>query len=386
MTIIKEITLIIKTVLSLIIIFLKIKSNRSKTIFFYFPVKAYYQNIIDISVQLRKNKKLNLFLIYNNNSHEILKNNKHSYFLDINYLKLIPFSNFFLKNVNLFISSYVNYVFLPNSKNIYICHDIADAPMVNANQEKKLFISLSKLHYIFLSSSNVVDYFKNKFLQFGHNINNIPQLINTGYLKLDKVIKELKKIKNTKDCILLAPTFSGQMKNYNMSTKLDIIINNILTRGEKIIFRPHPLDLTLKGNIKNIKKIVKKYEDNNNFFYDNSHSYMISYSKAKMLITDFSNTAYTFAYSTLRPVIFFSKDEDKFIKSKIANLFYFKDRTSVVFVAQNINELLDSIFKIYKKKNYNKKKIFNLRKKRIRYVNTSLKRTIILILKIIKKI
>lgn len=376
----------IKTTLSLIKIFLKIKKSNNKIIFFYFPVKAYYQNIIDISEHLKKNKKIDLFLIYNNSSQEILKNNKNSYFLDINYLKFIPFSKFLLKKVNLFISSYVNYVFLPESKNIYICHDIADSPMVNANQEKKLFLSLAKLHYIFLSSSNVVEYFRNKFLQFGHNVNDIPELINTGYLKLDKVMKELRRIKNTKNHILLAPTFSRQMKSYNMSSKLDVIINNILKKGEKVIFRPHPLDLTLKGNFKKIKKIVEKYENNSNFFYDNSHSYMDSYSRAKMLITDFSGTAYTFAYSTLRPVIFFSKNENKFAKTKIVDLFYYKDRALVGLVSQNINQLLNSIAKINKRKEYNKNKIFNLRKKRIKYVKVSLDQTIMQILKICKKI
>lgn len=376
----------IKTTLSLIKIFLKIKKSNNKIIFFYFPVKAYYQNIIDISEHLKKNKKIDLFLIYNNSSQEILKNNKNSYFLDINYLKFIPFSNFLLKKVNLFISSYVNYVFLPESKNIYICHDIADSPMVNANQEKKLFLSLAKLHYIFLPSSNVVEYFRNKFLQFGHNVNDIPELINTGYLKLDKVMKELRRIKNTKNHILLAPTFSRQMKSYNMSSKLDVIINNILKKGEKVIFRPHPLDLTLKGNFKKIKKIVEKYENNSNFFYDNSHSYMDSYSRAKMLITDFSGTAYTFAYSTLRPVIFFSKNENKFAKTKIVDLFYYKDRALVGLVSQNINQLLNSIAKINKRKEYNKNKIFNLRKKRIKYVKVSLDQTIMQILKICKKL
>ena len=140
MKLVKIISLI-KTILSLIEIFLKIRNNKNKTIFFYFPVKAYYQNIIDIKERLKKNKKLNLFLLYNDSSYEILKNNKNAYFLDINYLKFIPFSNFFLKRVNLFISSYVNYVSLPDSKNIYICHDIADSPMVNTNQEKKIFLS-----------------------------------------------------------------------------------------------------------------------------------------------------------------------------------------------------------------------------------------------------
>jgi len=258
--------------------------------------------------------------------------------------------------------------------------------MVNLNLEKKIFLSLGKLHYIFLSSSTVVEYFKRKFLQFGHNLNNIPALINTGYLKLDKVMKELKKIKNTKSHILLAPTFSKQMKNYNMSSKLDVIIDNILRIGEKIIFRPHPIDLTSKGNYKNIEKIVKKYKNNSNFFYDNSHTYMDSYSKAKMLITDFSGTAYTFAYSTLRPVVFFSKNENKFSKTKIADLFFYEDRLSVGLVCQNIKQLLKSVTKINEKKDYNKNKIFNLRKKRIKYVNESLDQTIMQILKICKKI
>ncbi len=377
---------LIKTIFSLIKIFLKIRRNQNKTIFFYFPVKAYYQNIIDINERLKKNKKLNLFLIYNDSSYEILKNNKNSYFLDINYLKFIPFSNFFLKRVNLFISSYVNYVFLPESKNIYICHDIADSPMVNASLEKKIFLSLGRLHYIFLSSSTVVEYFRSKFVEFGHKINNIPELVNTGYLKLDKVMNELKKIKNTKSHILLAPTFSGQMKNYNMSSKLDTVIGSILRLGEKIIFRPHPLDLTANGKIKDIQKIVEKYKNNSNFFYDNSHSYMNSYSKAKILITDFSGTAYTFAYATLRPVVFFSRNESKFSKSKTAELFYYQDRSSVGLVCKNINQLLKSIAKINEKKEYNKNKIFNLRKKRIKYVNVSLDQTIMQISKICKNI
>ena len=63
---------------------------------------------------------LDIYLLFNRNSSEIIKNYKDSYFLDINYLKYIPFSNIILKKVNIFISSYVTYVFPPNSKYIYI--------------------------------------------------------------------------------------------------------------------------------------------------------------------------------------------------------------------------------------------------------------------------
>jgi len=375
---------LLKTSLSLIKLFFHLFLNKKKIIFIYFPVKAYYRNIIEIKKALHKNKNLDIYLLFNRNSSEIIKNYKDSYFLDINYLKYIPFSNIILKKVNIFISSYVTYVFPPNSKNIYICHDIYDAPMVNKVIEKKLFLSLAKLHYIFLSSSNVVNYFTNKFVEFGYNLKKIPLLVDTGYLKLDNVIKELKKIKNTKSHILVAPTFSGQMKNYNMNDSLQIIIKSILLKGEKVIFRPHPLDLTNKGNINRVEKILNRFKKNVNFLYDNSSSYIDSYSKAKLLITDFSGTAYTFAYSTLRPVIFFSKNEVIFKKNKVSSLFYFKDRNTVGLISKNINELLSSIKKINQKKTYNKNKIFNLRKKRIKYVNKSLNQTVMHILKICK--
>jgi len=383
---INNLSSLIKTVFSLLIIFYKIRNSKKKIIFFYFPVKAYYKNIIEVIDSLKQKKNFDLYILYNKSSKEILKKNYHSFFFDFNYLKFIPFNNKLLKKVNLFISSYVNYVFPPNSKNIYICHDIADAPMVNEDIEKKIFISLSKLNYIFLSSKNVVNYFYKKFLEFGHNPRKIPKLVNTGYLKLDKVIKELKKVKNLKNYILVAPTFSEQMKNYNMSNKLKVIIESILLRGEKVIFRPHPLDLTNKGNPHIMEKILNKFKKYDNFFYDNSASYIDSYSKAKLLITDFSGTAYTFAYSTLRPVIFFSKNEKKFKKSKIINLFYFKDREIVGIIAKNLNQLLSSIKKINKKKEYNKNRIFNLRKKRIKYVNKSLEQTNMQILKICKEL
>ena len=377
---------LIKTIFSLLIIFLKIRNSKKKIIFFYFPVKAYYKNIIEVVDSLKEKKNLDLYVLYNKSSKEILKKSYHSFFLDFNYLKFIPFNNKLLKKVNLFISSYVNYVFPPNSKNIYICHDIADAPMVNKNIEKKIFTSLSKLNYIFLSSKNVVNYFNKKFLEFGHNQEKLPKLVNTGYLKLDKVIKELKKVNNLNNHILVAPTFSRQMKSYNMSNKIKIIIENILLKGEKVIFRPHPLDLTNKGNPKIVEKILNKFKKYDNFFYDNSTSYIDSYSKAKLLITDFSGTAFTFAYSTLRPVIFFSNNEKKFEKSENINLFYFKDRETVGIIAKNLNQLLDFIKKINKKKEYNKNKIFNLRKKRIKYINKSLNQTNMQIFKICKKL
>ena len=72
-------------------------------------------------------------------------NKENSFFIDFNLLKFIPMSNFFLKDIKIFLTSYVVYVFPPKSINIYISHDIYDAPMVNKSLEKKIFLRINKL-------------------------------------------------------------------------------------------------------------------------------------------------------------------------------------------------------------------------------------------------
>ena len=48
---------LLKTVLSLIKLYFNIRTNKKKIIFFYFPVKAYYKNIVEIKEILQKKKK-----------------------------------------------------------------------------------------------------------------------------------------------------------------------------------------------------------------------------------------------------------------------------------------------------------------------------------------
>jgi hypothetical protein len=256
--------------------------------------------------------------------------------------------------------------------------------MVNKNLERKIFLSLSKMHFIFLSSKTVVDYFKSKFEKYVSNQSRIPNLINTGYLKLDNVIANLKKNKNHNNTILIAPTYSLQMKQFNLTKSLNNIIQNLTKLDHKVIYRPHPLDLTDKGNNEFVKYISKKFSKSKNFSVDLSTSYLKSYSEAKLLITDFSGTAYTFAYSTLKPVIFFSKNENKFKKNKDSKLSYFKDRNKIGLISTNIKSLVKNVYKISKNQKKITRKIFRLRKKRIKYINMSLEITTKFIKRIVK--
>ena len=353
---------------------------------FYFPVKAYNENIIELANLLKKNKNLLVLLIRNkHSSHDLLKQ-KNSYLLDFGYLRFIPFSKIFLNQINLFISAYLTYIFPPHSKNIYISHDITDMAMVNKKVEKKLFLAFSKIHFIFLSSDIVIEDFIKKFnLFFTKTKFRTPKLINTGYLKLDHIRRELDLINNKKDSILLAPTSSIMLKNLNISNDLIKIIDNLLNETKnKIIFRPHPLDLTKKGNINYVANIVNKFKDCKNFSVDLSSSYLKSYSKAKLLVTDFSGTAYTFAFSTLRPVIFCSKNEAKLKKTEYNNLLYFRERQQIGYVSKNIPHFIKLINKFGLSNKKMESKIFSLRRKRIKYLDKSLKKTRNEILKILK--
>ena len=215
---------------------------------------------------------------------------------------------------------------------------------------------------------------------------NTPKLINTGYLKLDHVIKKLGTINSTKNQILIAPTFSKQMTKYNMSNYLIKIIKKLLENGEKIIFRPHPLDLTKKGNLDKTNNIINIFEKYKNFSIDKSVSYIESYSRSKLLITDFSGTAYTYAYSTLRPVIFFSKNEFQLRRSNNSELFYFKDRKYIGFICSKTNRLSKIIKNIDINKKLLQQRIIKLRKKRIKYVNISIDKTETEIMKIYKNL
>ena len=373
----KNIISLIKTLISLISIFIltKNKNKKIKNTIFYFPVKVYQENLLEVVNKLEK-KNFNVFLAYNSLSSDEIKKQKKSLFLDFSIIRFIPFKNYFLKHINLFLSSYIAYVFPPKSKNIYISHDIYDAPMVNKNLEKKIFLRINKLDFIFTSSDLSSKYFISIFKKF--KISRKPKLINTGYLKLDHVEKIINENKNLpKKSILIAPGYSLSFKKYNMTPNLDKIIDLLLKKtNEKIIYRPHPLDSTNKGNKILIEKIHSKFQHNLKFSIDLSVSYLDSYKNAKILITDLSSTAYTFAFSTLRPVIFFSRNETLLKKDKLSDTNFFHDRHKIGTIVKQYKNILDKFSSMSSKNNKYTRQIKLLRKKRIKYFGQASKTTI----------
>lgn len=373
-----------KSVISLTLIFVSnlFKNKDKKIIMFYFPIKIYQDNLLNLVDKLKSNNKV--ILAYNYLSAKEIKQNTNSYFIDFDLIKFIPLKDFFLKDINIFITSYFVYVYPPKSKNVYISHDIYDAPMVNKNLEKNIFLRIKKLDYIFVSSEISLNYFHAQFKKFNIKFNS--KIINTGYTKLDYIEKIIRSQSSNKkkDYILLAPGYSLAFKKFNMYKNILTILEELLNQtNEKIIFRPHPLDLTNKGRKDLVAKINRKFKNNINFKSDFSPSYLNSYKNSKLLITDLSSTAYTYAFSTIKPVVFFSKNEKKLKLDNFYNLNYFKDRKNIGFIVASIEDLINLV----KNKRYNSNKItssiLKLRKNRIEFFGSAVKRTVAEINKIL---
>jgi hypothetical protein len=357
----------------------KIFNKNFKVVFFYFPVKAYQDNMLELIDEINKENNLEVIIGYTSSGSKGVKNYNKAFFLNLGYLK-------FVKNVNIFISSYLVYDFPSSLQKIYINHDIYDAPMVEKKIENDLIERLNRYNYIFLSSEISMVNIQKKIETFStnKNINKKISLVNTGYLKLDHVYKKVSNNNVAEDSILLAPTLSSMFRGYNLSEHLIDLVKKILENKKfKLIYRPHPGDLLNSEQKIIVNDIHKMFRNNKNFTLDDNTSYIESYTKSKILITDFSGTAYTYAFAKLRPVIFFSKNETNLKKSNFNNLFYFRDRLDIGTIVENIDNLNNKVYLIDDQIDDFSSKIKLLRSQRIKFFNNSIEQNLLNIKKLL---
>lgn len=359
--------------LNALIFFYKLLKPKKEIIFIYHPTRSLTFN--------NKNYLEKLFSDYGNNyliinGHQIDKIKEKNYFFIIH--------NIFLKfifGVDIFFSTYLSDDFTPNSIKIYMHHDIYDTPLANDNKLEQFYKRIVKYDYLFLPTKQSNSMFKNLFLKFNQQSKDInPKLIETGYYKLDflKNKSEIYKKKEQKN-IVIAPT------NYFISPEfcfnnLEEIINVLLNKTDyNIIYRPHP------ANWKNqeVLNISDKFKNSKKFIYDNSTDYFEIYMNSICMITDLSGTAYTYSLFTKNPVIFFSHNENSIKYSRYNELSYFKDRTKIGLLTENLDQLINSIFDI---ENVISQKINSIKEleKNITYLGTSKNRIKDLIDKLIK--
>ena len=366
---------LMKTIISLFIIFFKINKSSKKIIVFYFNIKTFHRNILKLIKKINDNNN-QVLVFYNHKTQIDIKDFKNSFFVDLNLIKFLPFSNAPLDKINFFIFSYLSYVYPRNSKNIFISHDIYDAPMVDQEIERKYILAFEKIDHILSSSEILNNFFKKRFQKY--KLKKKPNLINTGYLKLDLIYKRVfRKNKKITKKILIAPVYSKANKKFTLSDKLDEIIDLILKGSNyEIIYRPHPLDLTAQGSVKLLGKIITKYKNNRRFILDTNSDYTKSFINSDVMLTDLSTIAYTYSFSSLKPVLFFNNNFLRLSKQQFFNSYFFKDRKIIGKVIKNPKDIVGYLNKLNLKLTIYKKKIFKLRKKRIKYFGISENRTL----------
>ena len=309
-------------VINFTILFNKISSKKN-ICFFYHPKKNLTKNHIDYIEKYFSQYKDFLFFY---GSLFLFKRKR--------YYLIKPFFLKFIFGVDIFLSNNVSDKFTSFSKKIYIHHDIFDTPLVEPIKENDLKKRLIKYDYIIVSS----DLSKRIFLKLFKKNNSYPKLLSSKYLKLDYFSKKIR-VNQKKNCkkILIAPTNFRSFPTITIQNDLDKIISNLLNLNFKVIYRPHPSNFFEK----NVLKIFHKYKNDINFKFDNSNDYSKSFQSSDIMITDMSGTAYTYVVLNSKPVIFFC-NEKEVKKFKYNQLNYFKSRTKVGYIANNI-KLIEKI-------------------------------------------
>ena len=170
--------------------------------------------------------------------------------------------------------------------------------------------------------------------------NKKKDLIKSGYFYFD-FLKENLNYQKIPDEILIAPSWNYYQENF-MNKNVENIIEEVLNRGFKVRYRPHP------ENFKRSKKILDSYKKkfiNHEFILDDSIENIASMENAKCLITDNSGIAIEYVLLLKRPVLYFedfqkihNTEYEKFndliaIEDKI------KDRFGYSFTKDEINNL-----------------------------------------------
>lgn len=312
----------------------RFSKKNSKTIGIFLPSQAYREHPGNLAQRLRE-KGFNVIVLVGESYQDKYENEPDVYYGGTNIIKDMDF-------LDAVISVTLTDGLPEKAKKILMVHDIHDTPV---GDEDEFFRLLKLFDYACLSSQPVVNMFHNivsprqSTLKPGHALNLIP----SGYIKLDRTLAYCQKHQEDQPVIVYAPTIIdiGFDDLVSIPAHGLLIVEKILNDFPEhvLVFRPHPHTLSKEP----VQRIVEQFKENPCFVLDSSGSdYMDLYSKAALMVTDMSGTAYTYALSTLRPVVFFSPDEAA-VAEKYKGSHYFIDREKIGAVARNTEEMSSHI-------------------------------------------
>lgn len=134
-------------------------------------------------------------------------------------------------------------------------------------------------------------------------------LVKTGYCLFDNMTAEyektaqesMKKQENAVKTILIAPSWQ---KDNLLDLCLDELLEGMIGQGYRIIVRPHPQYVRIYQA--KMQQILSRYAEqmDENFIIETDFSSNATVYNADLLITDWSNIAYEFSFTTHKPALF----------------------------------------------------------------------------------
>ncbi len=316
-------------------------NNEQKTLGVYYPSPAYRSNLGSEKMYNKiRQQGYNVVFLFGTICNDEYEKRPYSYYVGGGIIK-------YLDLIDIFVFPTLTDDLPERSKKVLFVHDIYNSPRgkaetpIKPDDGKPMFAPplLDELDYTFLPGTSVMP-----------KSNRVPYIrkkplcrIPGGYFKLDRNIRYFESKKCPIDSIIYAPTVcNDNFVNYvSLPEYGGKIIYALLENfpDYNIIFRPHPHTLDTKY----VSEIVQQFSGNKRFAFDSNPSfYLDNYCRSRLMISDMSGTAFTFAFTTFRPVVFFSHNEAK-VEDAFGHVHYFKDRNKIGCVATNIDELNEKV-------------------------------------------
>ncbi len=237
------------------------------------------------------NKKLNNCITFSDSNTHI----KKKYFYGTEFIRFYTFLDIVFSTNTIKVS--------PNSVYINLHHALIPTYATVIKDKKSFFYYNNK------------ERSPAKFNLISSKILKTKNSIYVGYPKLDTFIDYYKKNrKYTDDIIIATSIINFEYKKYSAVVHDPSFITNIVTtyNKNKVYFRPHPGVFTHPK----ILKIVKDNSIYNNFKFHTNSSYMKTFSEISIYISDgLGSSCYTYAFATLKPVIFYMPKYDIYFKN-----------------------------------------------------------------------
>lgn len=240
------------------------------------------------------------------------------------------------------------------TKRLTFLHAIYDSMMFRESIFDEIDTAMH--HFIAIPSKACMAYFKNKLAR--KKLSNKVTLIPFGYPKLDKNIVEYKRLKDTsteKKLVVYAPTQSltpniNAPEGFSLFHAYEYLLELLNTFPTySIVLQPHPDDLILLNEggenkaSKALAKLINLTKTHDRVLLaDSNISQVELFAQSQFLISDTSSTAYTYAFTTLKPVVFLSPSEHSILKNW-SHLSYIKDRGKIGYVCSDKAQFIESI-------------------------------------------